>query len=125
MLRAVRDAEKREKRAREEGGQLYPHPMLGDGGWGVVPVPAWSWRPLRAGEWRETAGAEASRETEPLAKRRRVTSGRVGILRQLAEASGQLELFDSVARMAHFDSRTYAKRPKVRCEEGADVSGVT
>ena len=56
-------------------------------------------RPLRAGEWRETAGAEASRETEPLAKRRRVTSGRVGILRQLAEASGQLELFDSVARI--------------------------
>ena len=119
VLRAVRDAERREQGERERGS--YRHPMLDDGEGGCpVPVPAWSLRELRAGEWREEEG-ERQESSEPLVKRRRLAS-RAGLLQQLAAASGTGEWLRSALPCYHFGVR--AERVRT-CEWGADESGVT
>ena len=119
VLRAVRDAERREQGERESGS--YRHPMLQDGVGGCpIPVPSWSLRALRAGEWRE-ADSACEPQPEPLVKRRRLAS-REGLLRQLAVASGTEEWLD---RALPCGMRRARGRVQHFCELGADESGVT
>ena len=103
-----------ERAEREAEGVL--HPLLDLGGWvSGVGVPAWSWRALRPGEWREGEGG-------PLVKRRKLepTGGTSRDERRwrLAEAAGTGGTLGKLAVGRGGGERR-------RLEEGADNTGVT
>ena len=113
---ALHDAEVAERGARGL------HPLLEISVLGSYhPVPAWSYRPLGAGEWREGV-REGGELLLPPPKRRRL--GGESRKRALAEAAGTVDYLEG-ARPGRMRAVRQRRGVPSYCEEGMDVSGVT
>ena len=116
--REVRAVLERVERS-ERGGTAFT--MLYGGETSVMPVPAWSTRALRPGEWRE----EASSDTlyEPMVVERVHIGLRRTRVERMVELASSGDTLNPAAVGGLYNVTRHSKRRRV--EEGSDVSGVT